>query len=298
MRQLFLLLLLATMGTAAEQTAGPLPVGTLLEEKLLDRLRLIEGKMTGVLGAAIIDLTTGRMVSWHGDSVFPQASSIKIPIMVEVFQAERNHRLRLTDSVTLLPSNAIGGSGHLKILLRTRPVTLTVEELMGAMIETSDNTATNRLIAMTGMDRVNSTMDRLGFGKTRLRRIMLDSKAAERGEENVSTPVQMARLMELIYRGKAVDAEASRRMIEFLKLVEADFRAALPASVPVAAKPGELTGVHCETGVVLLPGRPFVMSVMSAFLADGENPVPEVARAVYDYFVKLAGSNEYGNRVR
>jgi beta-lactamase class A len=270
----------------------------LLERKLLDRIRAIEEGAGGVVGVAAIDLDEGRTIAWNGNTVFPQASSIKIPILIETFQAARDGRLKLDDAITLEQADTVGGSGHLQILLRTRPVSLTVRELAAAMIETSDNTATNKLIAMLGMERVNASLGRLGFKQTRLQRIMLDTAAAARGEENVSTPTEMARLMELIYRRKAVDADASNEMLEIMKRVNADFRAVFPAAIAVASKPGEVTGVRCETGVVFLPGRPFVLSVMSTFLSDGENPVPAVARAVYDHFAKLAASNRYGNRLR
>jgi beta-lactamase class A len=105
----------------------------------------------------------------------------------------------------------------------------------------------------------------------------------------------MAKIAELIYRGKAVDPDSSRRMTDILKLVSADFRAAIPASIPVASKPGEVTGVRCETGIVYVRQRPFVLSVASSFLTEPENPVPEVARAGYEHFAKLARSNKFGN---
>jgi beta-lactamase class A len=287
-----LVLLLCVSLLAAQK---PSTVEELFEEKLAERIRSIDAGMTGVLGVFLIDLETGRTLSHHGGSVFPQASSIKIPIMIEVFRQASEGRLKLSDRITLQPSESVGGSGHLQLMLRSGSVELSVEDLITAMIATSDNTATNRLIALVGMDRVNATLDKLGFLQTRLRRKMLDGEAAARNDENVSTPEEMARLMELIYRGKAVNADASRRMLEILKLPEADFRAAVPAEVAVAAKPGELTGVRCETGVVLLRGRPFILSVASAFLGDSPNPVPAVIKAVYAYFATLAKSNRYGN---
>jgi beta-lactamase class A len=235
------------------------------------------------------------VISRNADTLFPQASSIKIPIMMTVFAQERDGRLKLTDTSQLTSKDIVAGSGHLHLQLRGRPLTLTVEELVTAMIATSDNTATNRLIAIAGMAQVNAMLDRLGFTQTRLRRIMLDSAAAERNDENVSTPMEMARIAELIYRGKAVDEGASRRMIEILKLADGGFRAAIPHTVAVAAKPGELTGVRAETGIVFVEQRPFVLSVCSAFLKEPDNPVPAVAREVYDYFALLARSNRFGN---
>jgi beta-lactamase class A len=267
----------------------------LLEAKLLDRLRAIGERSSGVLGFSIIDLHTGRTIGHNSDTVFPQASSIKLPIMMQVFEQAKEGRLKLSDSVALTPKDVVGGSGHLRLLLRTRPLSFTVEDLVTAMIETSDNTATNRLIAAVGMERVNAMLDRLSFHRTRLRRIMLDAEAAARNDENVSTPNEMARIAEMIYRGKAVDADSSRRMAEIMKLASGDFRKVIPQAVPVAAKPGEVTGVRCETGIVYLPGRPFVLSVAAGFLDEPENPVRDVARLVYEHFAKLARSNRFGN---
>ena len=271
-------------------------VEELLEAKLSAKLAEIADRSSGVVGYAVLDLTSGRVLTRNADVVFPQASSIKIPIMMTVFERAREGAFKLSDVLELASKDSVGGSGHLRLLLRTRPVSLSVEDLVTAMIETSDNTATNQLIALVGMDRVNSMLDRLGFRQTRLRRIMLDGQAAARDDENVSTPMEMVRIAELLYRGKAVDPEASRRMIEILKLVQADFRAAIPANVSVAAKPGGLTGVHAETGIIYVAGRPFALSVCSTFLDETDNPVRTIAREVYDHFAKLARSNHFGHR--
>jgi beta-lactamase class A len=141
-------------------------------------------------------------------------------------------------------------------------------------------------------------MDELGLPHTRLRRKMMDSAAVARGDENVSTPEEMARLVETIYRGKLVDQAASREMVEILKKVEGGIHEGLPLDIDTASKTGELPGARGETGIVFLEGRPFVLSVMSAFIDDRRTPVPEVTRIVYRYFEKLAGANAWGNRLK
>ena len=241
-----------------------------------------------MLGVAAIDLNRGHLIQYNGAMTFPQASSIKIPILMQVYRAARAGKLTLDQRISLTKEDIVEGSGHLKILLRTQPLSLTVRELASAMIETSDNTATNKLIGMVGMDAVNDLLAQFGLNDTKLQRRMLDSNAAAENRENISTPLDMAKLAEMLYRGTAVDAEASREMIGILKLVNASFRSAIPAEVPVASKPGELNGVRAETGIIFLKNRPFVLSVMSTYLESGNNPVPEVARLVYDYFEKLA----------
>ena len=280
------------MVCCALQGAEPQFVQVLLERAA--RLDAIEARTGGVLGVAAMDLSSGRLVvARNAEAQFPQASSIKIPIMMEVFSQIDSGRLKLSQPVALQPVDSVGGSGHLYLLLKAgKPVTQTLEELITAMIVTSDNTATNKLIALVGMDSVNRMLDGIGLTKTRLRRIMLDGAAAERNDENVSTPLEMVRLMAALHGSKTKSAGT---MLGILKGVTADLRAVVPPEVAVASKPGELTGVHCETGIVYLQGRPFAVSIASTFLDHGENPVRAVATEVYKHFEKLSRSNAYGN---
>ena len=185
----------------------------------MEELRRFDEGFDGALGVAAIDLTTGRMLALHGDTLFPQASVIKIPILARMFQAARAGTFSLDDRVTIEPRDAVGGSGHLQERLKNGPVTLAWRELITAMIEYSDNTATNKCIQMAGMDGVNRMMDELGLRHTRPRRKMMDSAAVARGDENLSTPEEMARLVEMVYRGKLVDEAASKEILEIMKKV-------------------------------------------------------------------------------
>jgi beta-lactamase class A len=286
---------LALAGTALAQPT----LSDLLQNKTLAELQRFDEGFEGALGVAAIDLATGRIFGLHSSTVFPQASVIKIAILARMYQASRAGQVALDDRVTIDPSEAVGGSGRLQERLKSGgPLTLTVRELITAMIEWSDNTATNKCIAMAGMDGVNRMMDELGFRHTRLARKMMDSAAVARGDENTSTPEEMARLMETIYRGKLVDQAASREMVEILQKVAGGIQEGLPLDIETASKTGELPGARGETGIVFLQGRPFVLSVMSAFIDDRHSPVPEVTRIVYRYFEKLAGASAWGNRLR
>ncbi len=279
--------------------AGAQPtLSELLRNKTLADLRRFDEGFDGALGVEAIDLTSGRAFGLHADTVFPQASVIKIAILARMYQAARAGRFALDGPVTVEPREAVGGSGRLRERLKAGAVTLTVRELIAAMIEWSDNTATNKCIALAGMAEVNRMMDSLGLPHTRLRRKMMDAAAVARGEENVSTPEEMARLAEAIYRGKLVDQAASREMAGFLKEVSGGIHEGLPLDIETASKTGELPGARGETGIVYLEGRPFVLSVMSAYIDDRRSPVPEATRIVYRYFEKLAGANAWGNRLR
>jgi beta-lactamase class A len=258
--------------------AGAEPgVRELLERGTVDEIRAVAARLDGVLGVAAIDLTTGRALALNAETVFPQASSIKVPLMVTLFRAARAGAFRLTDTVALARTDAAGGSGRLGKRLESGPLQLTVREL----------------IALVGRERVNRTMDELGLPATRLLRVMMDSAAAARDEENVSTPMEMARLLESLWRHRAADADSCREMIEILKLAAAEMKGAVPDGVEVASKPGVLDGVRCETGIVFLERGPFALAVMTAYLDRGRNPVAEVTDIVYRHFEKAANANRY-----
>lgn len=270
----------------------------LWEMKQQARIKAVDDALDGVLGVATIDLTSGRTFAYNATAVFPTASSIKIPIMIQVFRAERAGKFRFDDKVTLGPKDNAGGSGGpLQKALDRGSVTVTVRELLEDMIQYSDNSATNKLIDLVGLDTVNALIREFGLQQTRLRRKMMDTAAAARGDENVSTPGEMVRIVRLIYDNRAADPQSCREMLGIMKRVDAYMRPVIPGNIEVASKPGDLDGVRTETGLVYLPKRPFIVSVMSTYLSDRVNPVGQVTGIVFDYFNKLAHSNQYGRRL-
>ncbi|HVX65276.1 MAG TPA: serine hydrolase [Bryobacteraceae bacterium] len=288
MRCVPLFLLLAALAPAQTD------VRELLEKRALERVESIERSLDGVMGYAVIDLNTGRVLSHNDGDVFATASAIKVPVMIEVFRQARAGAFRLDQDIRLTRADLVDGSTRLAVMLRRGEATATVRELIEAMIEVSDNSAANKLIGMVGMERVNRTLDELGYPNTRLRRKMMDWTDTEH-RENISTPLEMARIMEAIYRGKAGHEADCAEMLKIMKRVEAGLRNAAPSRIEVAAKPGEIPGARCETGIVFVPGRPFAIAVMTAFLADEQNPIPAVGSTFYTLFAKLAGANRYGH---
>ncbi len=293
MRQIMALALFVPALVA--QAPAPATLEQLLWDKLAERVQDYDEDMDGVLGVAVIDLSTGKRWGYHADTVFAQASLIKVPILLEVFRRKESGQLRFDESVTLQANEIVGGSGVLQGRFRGGTLTVSVEELVREMIASSDNLATNWLIRRLGMAAINQTIRELGYSQTRLGRVMLDQAAASRNEENISTPNEMATIFERIYRGQIGNPRACEQMLDFLRLVKADLRKTVPAAVPVAAKPGEVVGVRTETGVVFLNKRPFVVSIMGAFLTEPQNPVPDIAKLVFAHMSKLDQGNVYGN---
>lgn len=283
-----LLLLLACAPVFAQIT-----VADRLETKTLALIAKADAELDGVLGVTAIDLTTGRTLAYHADTVFPTASTIKIPVMIQLYRAVRAGEVKLTDVIPVTVKELVEESPVVEKAAKSTGK-ITVRELLEAMMQVSDNTATNKLIELLGMAKVNRAMDEAGFLQTRLRRRMIDIAAARRNEENVSTPLEMARLMQMIWQGKAVDEAASREMLEVMIPTRAEIRKVIPAGIRVASKPGWLDGVKCEVAIVFLDKRPFVVSVYSTYLNGDVNPTGKITIILFDYFNKLAKSNLYG----
>jgi beta-lactamase class A len=283
----------------ASLAAAQPAIEDLLEAKTLQAIADYDRGLDAAIGVAAIDLTTGRTFSYNGETVFAQASSIKIPILMRAFEAAAEGRFSLDDTLTLTAADKTGGSGQIQRQLDEGPVTLSIRDLLTAMIRDSDNVATNRIIALVDMASVNRMLDELGFLNTRLRRVMIDSGAARRNLDNISTPLEMARLVRLLYDGRFLSPGASEDMIAIMTLVDAAMRKAIPEDIRVASKPGGVPGVHCETGIVYLRHRPFALSVMSAAVPENTgNPVGPLTSIVLRHFQRLASINDAGHRVR
>jgi beta-lactamase class A len=270
-----------------------------LHAQLETQLTNMADRLQGVLGYAIKDLATGETFLRLPDTVFPQASSIKLTILLELMRQAQEGKLSLGEKHTLRRSEmTVGDTEPILTMLGDGTVSLSLRDLAIFMVVLSDNTATNVLIDRLGMDNINSGIARLGLKETKLRRRMIDLEAAKHGNENVSTPREMLTLLEKVRAGQALDAAHAKDYFDLLKLPkESEFHQALPEDVPIADKPGALEAVRCDTGLIDIPGHPFILSVTTTYLAhdpEGERAVEEVARLAYDYFTRLSRSSSYG----
>src|SRR5438876_709426 len=285
--------------------AAPRDTGSdLLWKKLETRVDEIANRLDGVMGVAILDLTDGQVLLRNADRVFPAASSIKIAILLELYRQDQEARAgakgkgKLDDSYTFDPKDLVEDSQIMAGL--TAGVTrVTNRDLAQFMIAVSDNAATNVLIDRVGKDNVNATLRGLGLTKTMLHRKMMDIAAAKRGDENVSTPQEMVRLLEAIYKGKALNKELTAAFIKQLSTSKKDSFLSydLPPGVEIADKPGSLHGVRTDSGIIFAKNRPFAISVMTAYDHDeraAEHAISEVALEAFRYFQMRGKTTEYG----
>jgi len=294
---------LAGGGEARGQTQAPTDARAAeLRTKLGRDLNQMAAQFDGVMAVAFKDLETNDLVAINADTLMPQASSIKVAVLVEFLRQVQAGKLRLEDRVEIRKAQFAGGNGVLQDF-GDGTSAVALRDLASLMIVVSDNTATNLLIERVGQAQVNTMLETAGFERTRLMRKMMQPEEERRGVENVSTAREMARIFEQLYHGKLLDAQRTALALELLKNEKNEVTPigrGLPAGVALASKPGSLTGVRCESGIVLLEGHPYVLSVMTTYAADdpaAERAITEVSRRVYGYEERLAHSNAHGVRV-
>ena len=277
-----------------------------LWNKLQEKITEVDRSLDGVMGVAVHDLSDGHTFLLHGDDVFPQASSIKIAVLAELYDQEQRGRrgqtgvARLTDlytmsSADLVPDSSIMGG------LTPGVSRLTNRDLAMMMVAVSDNSATNVLIDRIGMANVERMLTSVGLRNTHLERKMMDIAAARQGRENVSTPREMMTLLDAVYGNKLFDKELTADFFKVLSTPkDSSIPKLLPGDVIIANKPGELEAVRNDSGIVFLPNRPFILCVMTTYLRDersGQRAISDIALAAYQYFDRLGRSSEYGRAV-
>ena len=270
----------------------------IIREKLQADLEAVINDYEGVAGVHIIDLSNGDRWGYRDDLQYPQASAIKVPILLELFRRAESapellqKRVVMTDEVRTL------GSGVLRYLTDGGS-SLSLEDYAIYMIKYSDNTGTNVLIDELGMTEINALSASLGAEHTLLQRKMIRSDQSAIGNENLSTPRDAATVMERIATcDMPMSLSACVRVREILEMYkDGPVRAPVPDEVAIAFKPGGITGVSTVWGIVDVPDRPYVIVVMSNYGGNGGAVIEKISRLAYDYFSRLSGITEYGTRV-
>jgi beta-lactamase class A len=301
-----------SLGFAAPaQTAAPAMKDQkreILWEKLAAAVSDTDKHFDGVLGVAVLDLTDGKTLLVHGDEVFPQASSIKIAVLAELYRQEQQARdgaggkARLGDLYTVRKEDMVADSD---IMLGLTPgvTRLSNRDLATMMVAVSDNAATNVLIDRLGMENVNAMLAGLGLKQTLLRRKMMDLNAAREGRENVATPREMMVLLEAVYRNRLFSKELTDDFTTVLATSweqnhkHSAMLRGLPAGVRAAEKPGELEGVRADSGYVFAANRPYILCMMTTYDRDekeGEDVISRITSLTFSYFDLAGRASAYG----
>ncbi len=256
----------------------------------------------GVFAVAFKDLSSGETLFINENEVFHAASTMKTPVMIEVYKQAAQGRWQLSDSVPVInnfTSIADGSKFSLtpeedseKELYTRIGQKETVYNLVYDMIIRSSNLATNILIEYADAQKVTQSMRQLGAPHLQVLRGVEDIRAYEKGMNNTITAYDLLVIFEKLATGRAVNAEASEQMIAIL--LDQQFNDVIPARLPpnvkVAHKTGFITGVHHDSGIVFLPdGRKYVLVLLSKNLPDmrkGTAALAQASKIIYDYMMR------------
>ncbi|HLQ39712.1 MAG TPA: serine hydrolase [Tetragenococcus sp.] len=254
---------------------------------LKQQIQQFISEQEGNVGVYIKNLKTAEEIRINEEKVFPSASTIKLTIMIEIFQQVKDGKLSLNKKITLTEEMLTDGDGILKELALGHQ--FTIREIMTLMIILSDNMATNILIDLLSMEAINQNIADMGLKKTRLQRKMMDLKAAEEGRENQITAREAGEIMQMIYAGKCVDQKASEEMLAILKKQQVSGRLDLylPEEVVIAHKTGDLDCLEHDAGIVYLPENNYIIVVLTnegKSNKEGREIIGKISKMVYDEF--------------
>lgn len=183
-------------------------------QAVLERAATTASEHGGELFCWVQRLETGETAGVQPDQQIPSASTIKIPVMIELFRQARQGRFQLSDVLPVANPWKAEGSGVLKEL--DAGLKLSLWDLITLMIIVSDNVASNICVELAGLDRINAAIRELGLTRTLLRRKFL-GRASLPEADNVTCAAEMGRLAVLLARGQAVDADADMDMLTILR---------------------------------------------------------------------------------
>lgn len=244
-------------------------------------------EQTGKWGIVITKLGSDNRIKINSDLVFPSASLIKVPIMVEVMRQAAIGSISLEQQLEVTASHKTGGAGILKEL--RAGLTMTVQELVTLMIVLSDNTATNMLIELVGMGEINHTCEEYGLTSTVLRRKMMDFEAARAGAENETSAADMARIFQAIYDSQGIPQAYGQQMLDILKRQQVRDKLPfyLPEETVFANKTGTLPGVEHDAGLLFLPSGVYLICILLGDLPTNYQGIQCIAKLGQIIYNKL-----------
>jgi beta-lactamase class A len=261
----------------------------------LEEMIKISGAET--VGVAVYDLASGRELLINGDESFHAASTMKVPVMMELYRQAAAKKFSLDDRITIkndFVSIADGSHYSISVSDDSEPTfykrigeTETIRELMRLMIVMSSNLATNILIERVGAENVMKLMHQLGARRIQVLRGVEDTKAFERRLNNTTTAHDLMILMRRIAERRVVSAKACDEMIQVM--LAQHFNQGIPAGVGegarVAHKTGSITRINHDAAIVFPPERkPYVLVVLTRGLGDEKRAhklIADISNLIY-----------------
>jgi len=273
-------------------------------DDLKARIETILQQQKGEFALAFKDLASGEEVLINEHLQFHAASTMKTPVMIEVFNQAAAGKFSLTDSITVSTEFASIVDSTFTLspeddsehdLYSLAGGKTTIADLVDRMITRSSNLATNILVDLVKASNVTQTMRDLGAKEILVLRGVEDGKAYRAGLNNKTNAYDLMVIFEKLAQGQVVGTEASAEMIRVLSGQEFNtiIPAKLPADVTVAHKTGWITGLNHDSGIVFLPdGKKYVVVILSHKLEDEERALSAMADVSFEIYRFVNG--EFG----
>ncbi len=254
----------------------------------------------GDFAVAFKNLSTNKTIFINEKTSFHAASTMKTPVMIEVFKQAEIGLLKLTDSILVINKfkSIVDGSSYKMELgddsddtvYKNLGLKMSIYDLVFQMITVSSNLATNLLIELVGAKKANQTMRDLGAKDIQVLRGVEDNKAFAAGLNNTTTAYDLLLIFEKLAKNQILSKENHSKMIEILKSQK--FNEIIPAKLPkgtmVAHKTGSITGVQHDSGIIYLPnGEKYVLVLLSKNLKsakEGVKLLSKISEIIYQMY--------------
>ncbi len=277
---------------ASQVQESPTPVSRVTPMALNQEIMPLKAQLQAVIannpnlqpGVLIVDLDTSAYVDVNSHSPFSAASTIKVPILVALFQDVDEGKVRLDETLTLESNMVATGSGDLQY--KQLGTKYTVLELATKMIVISDNTATNMLISrLGGMDALNQRFRSWGLTATALNNPLPDLEGT-----NVTSPHELANLISIVNQGHLVSLASRDRMLNIMQNNQIDslLPKGLGSGAVIAHKTGNIGSMLADVGLVNMPtGKRYLISVMVKRPFNdpsAQELIRQISQTAYSYF--------------
>jgi beta-lactamase class A len=260
---------------------------------------LVRASGAETVAVAYYDLATGKELLINPDVSFHAASTMKVPVMMEIFRQAAAGKLSLDQRIPVKNDFAsIVDGSHYSLtpdsdseqsLYTKAGQTETIRGLMRLMITVSSNLATNLLIERVTPERVMDLMHTIGAEQIRVLRGVEDGKAFQQGLNNTTTARDLMIILRRIAERRAISTKASDEMIKIM--LDQTFNEGIPAGLPrnarVSHKTGSITRINHDAAIVYSPGRkPYVLVVLTRGIEDenlAHKLIADISRMIYEY---------------
>jgi len=298
---------LGDLGAGVRGWGGVMPAGESVTDSLESRIRMRIRAIPGAaVGVAYANLSRGQSLYINADTSFHAASTMKVPVMIEIFRRVDAGEIALDQGILLVNQfgSIVDGSPYSldpaedsdSAMYHQAGKRVTLRELLERMIVRSSNLATNAVIAIAGGEQVTATMRNLGARAIQVRRGVEDGKAYALGLNNTTTARDLAIIMASVEEGKAASPASCAAMREIL--LRQEFNDEIPAGVPkgveVAHKTGQITATLHDAAIIYPDNRDsFVLVVLTGGISDekvARSLIVDISRVVWLYDTAMQGA--------